>query len=153
MDPRNKAFYVAVAAATLAAGCGRAPERPASSTQGLPTQSVTLTPPEASGAHPLDPGATVYTNEQQAENLRAQAAALGIDHLGKPVDAGLDDTRPPITYDEGISRTREYAKAFESQRHAIEKGKPKSVALPGTTPEIMPSRLKGSPVTSDVSPE
>ena len=79
---------------------------------------------------------------------------MGIADLRKPIDGGsADDARPPITYDEGISRTREYAKAFENQRHAIEKGKPKSVALPGTIPEIMPSHSNGAPVKPDDSPE
>ncbi len=107
-----------------------------------------LSSPTAPTSGGLGAETSNYTNEMQAQNLRDQAAALGISKLARPSDQGAetDEARPAITYEEGLARTREYAREFEAQRHALEKDKPKSVTLPGATPTILPGHKEGAPV-------
>ncbi len=142
---RNRLVVGAALAAALTAACRRAPEPTPS--PALPAGDVKLSAP-APTAGGLGAQTTGYTNEMQAQNLRDQAAALGISKLARPSDQGseTDEARPPITYEEGLARTREYSREFEAQRHALEKDKPKSVTLPGVTPAILPGHKEGAPV-------
>jgi len=108
---------------------------------------VTLSTPLPTGGG-LGAETTGYTNEMQAQNLREQAAELGIRRLAKPSEqpGEPEENRAPITYEEGLARTREYAREFAAQRRAIDKDKPKSVQLTGGTPGMLPGKKEGAPV-------
>ena len=140
---RNNLFAGAVLLAALAAGCGRAPT-PAPD----PAGGVTLTAPSATIVSPLAAQTSSYTNEMQAQNLRAEAAALGISKFGKPAEqlADTDGQRETITYQEGLDRTRATAREIEKQRHALERDKNKTVALPTPTPGLVPGNKEGAPI-------
>ena len=111
---------------------------------------MTLTAPAPSSTvvtSPLSADAGSYTNEMQAQNLRDQAAELGIRRFAKPsTDAEPDESHRTITYQEGIERTRAMTRAAEAERHAIERDKIKSVAIPTQTPGILPGNKAGSPI-------
>lgn len=98
-------------------------------------------------ASPLASSGTGYTNEMQAQNLREQAAELGIQRLGK-ISGGTaeEDERPPISYQEGLARTKAYARQFEAARRQLDRGKPKTVSIPGETPRLLPGAASGAPV-------
>ena len=137
----------AVLLAALAAGCKRGPK------PSVVDNSVTLAAPAPSSAtvaSPLGSAATGYTNEMQAENLRGQAAELGISRLTRPSSrSGAENDDAPhrtITYQEGIERTREMAADAEAERHAIEGDKNKSVALPSSTAGVVPANKTGAPI-------
>jgi hypothetical protein len=145
----SRALAGAAAALVLAGACGRKPQAPAPD----PSGGVTLTAPAPSSstvASPLGAETTGYTNEMQAQNLREQAADLGISRLAKPsMPGGFENANEPqrtITYQEGIERTREMAAEAESTRHAIEGDKNKSVALPTPTPGVLSPNKEGSPI-------
>jgi hypothetical protein len=99
---------------------------------------------------PLNASATTYTNEMQTERLRQEAEVLGIDKLHPPTNApdAQEDTRPLISYQEGLERTREYTKQFKKQRLEIDRHKQKSVTLPGETPQILVGKESGHPIPS-----
>jgi hypothetical protein len=146
---RSSGLAGAALLAALAAACGRKPAAPAPD----PSGGVSLaapTPSSATVASPLGAETTGYTNEMQAQNLRDQAASLGISRLAKPsVPGGFDNSNEPhrtITYQEGIERTREMAAEAEAERHSIEGDKNKSVALPTQTPGVLTPNKEGSPV-------
>lgn len=141
---RNELLAGAAVLAALTAACRRAPP-PADPS--LPANAVTLSTPAPAGVG-LGPETSSYTNEMQAENLRSQAAQLGIERLTRPSDQAADpeDSRPMIDYEEGLERTREMSRQFEAQRHIIEKDKRKSVTLPSSTPGILPGKKEGAPV-------
>jgi hypothetical protein len=145
---RNKRLAGAALAAALAAGCRRAPAAPVVDAAG----GVTLAAPAPSSTvvtSPLGAGASSYTNEMQAQNLRDQAAELGISRLSKPsIASGMDSDAPhrTITYHEVIERTRVMTREAEAERHAIEGDKNKSVAIPTQTPDILPGNKEGSPI-------
>jgi hypothetical protein len=85
----------------------------------------------------------------QAQNLREQAAALGISRFARPsqtLGSESGEGRPTITYQEGLDRTRALAGEMEAQRHAIEKDKNKTVAIPNQTPAIFSGDKQGSPI-------
>jgi hypothetical protein len=86
----------------------------------------------------------------QAENLRGQAADLGISRLAKPsMTSGMDPDEAPrrtITYQEGVQRTLKITRQAEAARHAIEGDKNKSVALPSETPGVLPANKEGAPI-------
>lgn len=115
----------ALALILLASACGPKEERPAASTP-------VLTAPEKV------PGPVVstqaYDNESQARLIQDEAGKLGIEGLAKP---GSQEDRPPVSYDEGLQRTKDYAKILGAQRRALDQGKPKGVALPGATPRLL----------------
>lgn len=145
---------LAVAAILLAAACGRKPAPPAPD----PAQGVSLTAPASSTiVTPLAAETTGYTNEMQAENLRAQAAELGISRLAKPSTPGaFDNDNEPhrtITYQEGIERTREMAAEAEAERRSIEGDKNKSVALPTPTPGMLTPNKEGAPIADSSGTE
>jgi hypothetical protein len=147
---RSKLLAGAALAASLAAGCKRepAPEPPDilnGPTLDAPAPSSTML------KDPLAAGASTYTNEMQAENLRDEAAKLGIDGLTKPSFPAEDDSPRPhrtITYQEGIERTLGMTRNAEAARHAIEGDKNKSVALPTETPDMLPANKAGAPIDS-----
>lgn len=145
---RNSLLRAAVLAA-IAAGCRKPAPPPAADAGG---SAPAPPPPPAAAAR--DVCAASYTNEMQAANIRAEAAQMGIRALDKPsedAESG-DAARPPITYEEGLRRTKEYARDFEVQRLAIDRNKPRAVALPGSTPQLIPARAGGAPVQDvDVS--
>jgi hypothetical protein len=98
---------------------------------------------------PLAAGASSYTNEMQAQNLRDQAAQLGINGLAKPsVDMGDESNAPrrTITYQQGVERTLSMTDSAMAARHAIEGDKNKSVALPSETPGLVPADKTGAPI-------
>ena len=133
-------------ALVLTAGCRR--EAPAERSG---TPGVTLTAPTPSSStvpSPLGAETTGYTNEMQAQNLRDEAAQLGIRKFGRPSNQGpeSEEGAAPLTYDEGLARTRELTQSLAAQRRAIDKGKNKTVALPTTTPGILPGRKEGAPI-------
>jgi hypothetical protein len=143
---KSKLLVGAVLAAALAAGCRRAAPAPADAAAG-----VTLSAPAPSSTTlsvSLGDGATGYTNEMQAENLRGEASQLGIKKFGMPSAQGseTEEVRAPIGYQEGIERTRAYAREFETQRRALDKDKNKSVALPNSIPGILAGKKEGSPL-------
>ena len=144
---------LAVAALVLAA-CGRKPAPP----EPDPAGGVSLAAPSSSTiVSPLAAESTGYTNEMQAQNLREQAAELGINRLAKPsVPGGFDNDNEPhrtITYQEGIERTREMAADAEAERRAIEGDKNKSVALPTPTPGILTPNKEGEPISDSSGTE
>lgn len=140
---RNRLLAGATLAAALSAGCGSGPGEPAS-----PAPGAILAAPAPSASFvtsPLASESTSYTNEMQQDNLRAQGDKLGLHGFTIP-GAQNDEPRRPISYEEGLERTREFAAEFESQRHAIDHEKEKSVALPGETPSLLPAQKEGSPL-------
>jgi hypothetical protein len=149
---RNSAL--AAAALLLAAACGRKPAAP----EPEAAPGVTLAAPSSSTiVSPLGSETTGYTNEMQAQNLREQAAELGISRLAKPsVPGGFDNDNEPhrtLTYQEGIERTREMAADAAAQRRAIEGDKNKSVALPTPTPGILAPNREGEPIEKSSATE
>lgn len=146
-----RSSLAALAALTAAlAACGRSSPPPAVSEE--PSAAPALAAPEPSTttvSSPLSGQATGYTNEMQAENLRRQAARLGIEKLGEPGAEEEEQARPPVTYEEGLERTREYTREFEAERHALDRDRVKSVALPGETPKVISSGEQGAPLAPD----
>ena len=152
---RNSLLVGAALAAALAAACRRPSAPPASPAA---DDGVTLAPPAPSSTvvtSPLASDASSYTNEMQAQNLRDQAAELGISRLAKPSTEAASESDQPrrtITYQEGVERTRAMTREVEAERRAIEGDKNKSVAIPTQTPGILPGNKAGSPIES-ASPE
>ncbi len=110
---------------------------------------ITLSPPAPSSAtvaSPLGAGNSDYTNEMQAQHLRDQAADMGITKFAQPSAQQDEEAGPPLTTEEGMERTRELTKQVAAQRRAIEKGRDKTVALPSSTPGIIPARKEGAPI-------
>jgi hypothetical protein len=144
---RNRLLAGAVLVAALAAGCRRAPEP-----EPDPAAGVTLTAPARAVVSPLAPATTTYTNEMAAQNFRDEAATLGISRLSHPGEQrqlASDGQTQPITYQEGVDRTRASADEFAAQRHAIERGKDKTVAIPSETAGLIPGRKDGgAPIES-----
>lgn len=98
---------------------------------------------------PLSKSATGYTNEMQAAYLQQQAANLGIKRFAPVTHLGSEDEPAPLTYQEGLERTRQMSAALAAQRRAIDGGKPKSVDLPGMTPRLLQSSSGGdAPVSA-----
>jgi hypothetical protein len=146
---RSKRLAAAALAAALLAGCRRARPAPAADAAG----GATLEAPAASSSvvkSPLDAGTSAYTNEMQAQNLRDQAADLGIDGLAKPSYTAGDSDEPhrTITYQQGVERTLSLTRQVMAARHAVEGDKNKSVALPTETPGILPANKAGAPIES-----
>jgi hypothetical protein len=146
---RKSRLAAAALAAALAAGCRRAPEPPADLGGGADLSAPA--PSSSTVASPLDAGPGSFTNEMQAQSLTDQAEALGIRRLDKPSARSEDDDdgapHQPITYKEGMKRTREMAREFETERHAIEGDKNKPVALPTETPGLLGDKSKdGAPL-------
>ena len=144
---RNKRLAGAALTAVLAAGCRRPSAPPAADAAG----GVTLEAPAPSSTvvtSPLGADASGYTNEMQAQNLRDQAAELGISRLTKPsTDAGdSDEPQRTITYQEGVERTLRMTREAEAERRAIEGDKNKSVAIPTQTPDLIPGDKTGVPI-------
>lgn len=136
---------LALAAAFVFAACRRAPvpdDANAGVILGAPAPSSTTV------ASPLAGQTTDYTNEMQAQNLRAEAAELGIKKFGRPSADGADaeEGRAPLTYKEGLEQTRLLAKEFEAQRHVVDKDKNKTVVLPTSVPGILPGKKEGAPI-------
>ena len=146
---RNSSRAGAALTVALVAGCGRSPA-PAPAPD--PTADAVLAAPAPSSTvvtSPLGAGASSYTNEMQAQNLRDQASQLGIERLSPPSDGGGSDdggSRQMITYQQGLDRTRELAREVEAQRHAIEKDQNRTVAIPSQTPAILSGGKEGSPI-------
>lgn len=140
---RNSLLAGAVLAAALGAACRRAPEAPAD-----PAGGVTLAAPAAAIVSPLGTDTSSYTNEMQAQNIRAEAASLGIAKFARPSEAAseADGRHETITYQEGLERTRATAREFEAERHEIDKDKNKTVALPTQIPGMISSKKTGSPI-------
>ncbi|MFI5348633.1 MAG: hypothetical protein ACHQ2Z_03745 [Elusimicrobiota bacterium] len=149
---RNRLFAGAALAVALACACKRPPEAAAPAASTGPALAA---PSFGTVKSPLGGETSSYTNEMQAQNLRDQAADLGISKFAKPtVGSGLDpDERPhrTITYQEGVQRTLKITRQAEAARHAIEGDKNKSVAIPTQTPGNLSVDKTGSPIES--SPE
>ena len=142
---RNRLFAGAALAAALAAACKPAPPAPAPD----PTGGAKLAAPAATIPSPLGSGASTYTNEMQAQNLRDQAAQLGITRFARPsapLGSEAENDHPTITYQEGLDRTRQLAGEIEAERHALEKDKNKTVAIPNQTPAILSGDKRGAPI-------
>ena len=144
---RNRRLTAVAAAVALACGCKRAPAAPAPAVSSGPELTA---PSSGTVKSPLGDETSSYTNEMQAQNLRDQAADLGISKFAKPtMGSGLDpDERPhrTITYQEGVQRTLKITRQAEAARHAIEGDKNKSVAIPTQTPGNLSSDKTGSPI-------
>lgn len=98
---------------------------------------------------PLSKSTTGYTNEMQATYLQQQAASMGIKHFMPVTHLASEDAPSPLTYQEGLERTREMSAALASQRRLIDGGKPKSVDLPGLTPRLLQATAGGdAPVST-----
>lgn len=99
---------------------------------------------------PLGVDSSSFTNEMQAQNLRDQAAELGISRLAKPsTESSGDDSSEPhrtITYQEGLERTREMTREAAAERRAISSDANKSVAIPTRTPGVLAGEKAGSPI-------
>lgn len=145
---RHSLLAGAALAAALTAACGKpAPEESA--------PAVTLAPPEPSSAtvtSPLGAVTTDYTNEMQAQNLRDQAAALGIDKFNSPRRSDEDEDDTPVSTEEGLARTRRLTRDLAAQRRAIDKDRDKTVVIPHDTPALIPSRKAGAPIEDDPAP-
>ncbi|MDE2491753.1 MAG: hypothetical protein KGM24_12980, partial [Elusimicrobia bacterium] len=118
-----------------------------------PAAGVDLTPPAPSSSlviTPLDKAATGYTNEMQAENLRQQVKQLGIRQISLPTEENVADQgeRPPVSYDEGLARTRAYARQFQAQRYEMTRAeRERTVSVrPGDVPRDLSQGPGGSPV-------
>ena len=150
---RSRFLAGAALAAALAAGCRRAPDAPSPAPDSA--AGVTLAAPAPSSTvviSPLDSGASSYTNEMQAQNLRDEAAQLGIRRFARPsaeLGSETQDDRPTIGYQEGLDRTRAYEREIEAERHSIEKDKNKPVTVPGQTPAILFGDKQGVPIAKD----
>lgn len=137
---RNKALAAAALTAALAFGCRRS-EPPAQTEEPGPA----LDAPAAMVTSPLSKQTTGYTNEMQAQYIQNQAAALGIQRFAPTDRSNAESYLPPpsISYAEGVARTKEMARALANERHAIDRNKPKSVDLPGTTPQLLEQPADG----------
>ena len=125
---------VLAALALAAAACRRAPAPVGSPT---PPGLSAPAPSSTTITLPSDKGTPGFTNEMQADYLRQQSAALGIKHLMPVTHLAAEDEPQPLTYDEGLRRTRDMARSLAAQRRAIDGGKPKSVDIPGNTPRLL----------------
>jgi hypothetical protein len=139
---RNSAFLTAALLAAFGAACRRAPAPAPEDDASIPLPSTTTLAAADAVVN------SSFTNEMQAQMLRQEAAKLGIDELSRPGEPGADtgDPRPPISYEEGLARTKRYTKEFEAERRALDSKKPKTVILPGNTPDIIPVRKAGAPI-------
>ncbi|MFI5361620.1 MAG: hypothetical protein ACHQ49_06600 [Elusimicrobiota bacterium] len=146
---RSKPLVLAASAALFAAGCRQRAPAPAPDDAVSPTALEAPAPSSTVVTSPLGSGASGYTNEMQAQNLRAEAAQLGISRFTKPsIETGIDGDGPvrSITAQEGIQRMRSMAREAETERHAIEGDKNKSVAIPTETPGVLPPNRGGAPI-------
>ncbi|MBI3288173.1 MAG: hypothetical protein HYZ74_01500 [Elusimicrobia bacterium] len=107
----------------LLAACRRAPEPPAEPTPELEP------PPAVSSIlkTPLNAATTGYTNEAQAESLRAEM-------MGAREDPPAP--RKP-SQKERLSQMRDMTQQFSRIRRDMEDAREKSVALPGGTPVLL----------------
>jgi hypothetical protein len=123
--------------ALILAGCRRAEE---------PKQPE-LAVPEPAVTSPLASSGT-FTNEGQAAFLQGETERLGIERLGKPSDGrgGPEEIREPITPAEGMARTRAMTAQFAARRRAIDRGREKTVNLPGQTPGLLGAGGDGRPL-------
>jgi hypothetical protein len=141
---------LAVLTALAAAACRRA-EAP-EETGDLAPGTTLEAPAPSSGVvkSPLAQPPDGFTNEMQADNLRRQAAALGISRLGKTETAAeqesAEEPPQPLTHEESLARLRHYSQGFASQRRALDRDKTKSVPLAGKTPRLMPRVDAGAPL-------
>lgn len=105
-------------------------------------------------AIPLTAESAGYDNEQQARHLQEESEFLGIERLAKPsAQSGEnEEEREIVTYEQGLQRTKDYARQFAAQRRAIDKGKGKAVDLSGTTPLLLPGKRQGGPIESHQDP-
>ena len=122
--------------ALAAAACRRAPE-PAPTTASAPPGLSAPAPSSATITLPAEKGTPGFTNEMQADYLRQQSAAMGIKHLMPVTHLASEDEARPLTYAEGLERTRAMASSLAAQRRALDGGKPKSVDIPGNTPRLL----------------
>lgn len=144
---RSKAAAVLLLSA-LAWACRR-PKPPLPRADEAPPAAALDAPAPSSAtiASPLAEGPGAFTNEMQAEGLRDEAARLGIERVSRPEDEDdSEEPRPLVGEEEGLARTRAYARQFEAERHALDRDKVKNVTLPGETPGLMPARKGGAPL-------
>jgi len=133
---RNSALAAALTAG-LAFGCRKAPEKTAPA---APAVSASLTAPDPSGTivgSRLSKSSSSYTNEMQAEYLQNQAEQLGIQRIGAGNSSAAESQTAPLTYAEGMERTKALEEALANQRRQIDRNKPKTVDLPGNTPQLL----------------
>ena len=138
-------------AAALAAGCR--PTGDDTRSAGGDAKLEAPTPSSVTLAGLLSVVNTGYSNVQQARYLQEQSKRLGISSLDKPSggtgeDGGNRGDPDPLSYEEGLARTKAMTREFAAQRRALEKGKPKPVGLQGTTPGLIPGKPQGGPIES-----
>ena len=93
---------------------------------------------------PLTAGASGYDNESQVLFIQEESKRLGIETLNRGADA---DERPePVTYEQGLARTKHLSRQFELQRLAIEKAKGAASGVGGSTPEVRSEKENGGPI-------
>jgi hypothetical protein len=148
----NRALAVAALTAALVCGCRKTEEKPAPVAPG-----VSLAAPDPSGTivgSRLSKSSSSYTNEMQAEYLQNQASQLGIQRLGSTNSSAADSQTPAptISYAEGLERTKELEAALANQRRQIDRNKPKSVDLPGTTPRLLQDPGSGGAPAPEAAP-
>ena len=136
----SKLLAAAALTAALACGCRKEEEKPAPAAPG-----VSLTAPDPSGTivgSRLSKSTGAYTNEMQAQYIQDQAAQMGIKRLGATNRSGAESETPApsISYAEGLERTKALEEVLANQRRAIDRNKPKSVDLPGNTPQLLQSQ-------------
>mgnify|MGYP001569811146 CR=1 FL=1 len=100
---------------------------------------------------PLTAESAGYDNERQARHLQEESELLGIERLAKPSaqseeSAESGEARETVTYEQGLQRTKDYARQFAAQRRAIDKDKGKAVDLPGATPLLLTGKRQGGPI-------
>ncbi len=143
---------LAAASALAAVACRRGPA-PDADRPSAPEANLEAPAPSSSViTSPLASPDTSYTNAMQADSLRRQAAEMGISRIGRGAaddsSAAEEDGPPaaPLTRRQSVARLRAYSREFAAERRALEKGQPKTVALPGGTPRLLPQADSGSPL-------
>lgn len=123
--------------------------------ENLSSSAEKLEPPAPSSiVTPLAKASSNFDNKSQAKYLQEQAGDLGIQRFGKAPPSVEDEEREPITYEEGVQRTKEYSQQFAATRREIDRKRPKSVQLSGAkTPRLIaePAR-NGEPLKEAESP-
>lgn len=142
---------IVILAAALTAACRPASDAPRSA--GGDARLEAPAPSSVTLAGLLGAASTGYDNAQQALYLQEESRLLGISSLGKPSGQTWESEEPagvPVSYEEGLERTRAMTKQFAAQRRAIDKGRPKAVGLEGMTPRMIPGKPQGGPLKDEL---
>lgn len=139
---------VVLLAALLSGACKRAPAP-------VVEESPDLAPPAPSSslvARPLSTESTGYTNEMQAAALTKETSELGIQQISteieeaEPREGGTGPAPAPMNAAERkahIAQLKQMRLEFSRARRGIESARDKSVALEGSTAQVIKGRESG----------